>query len=373
MINTWIELNKSNLIHNVDQVKKIIGKNVQIAAVIKSNAYGHGLVEISSILNKLDAISYLCTAGLSEALELRKNNISKPILVMSYNDAPLEEAIKNKIDLTVYETNTLNQLNLAANKLNTKASIHIKVDTGLSRLGVPVDQALEFINYARQLDGILIAGIFTHFAESEVENQEYTELQSNKFKNLLTNLSTLNFDIPIKHCANSSATLTHQHSVNMIRTGRALYGIWSSKFVKEKSTKLHPGLVLKPVLEWKSRIIQTKTISTDTFVGYKRTFQAKRKTRLAILPIGYWEGLNHGLSNKGHILVNGHLVPIVGKICMNLTTIDVTDFPDIQEGDVATILGNYPGVWLDDWSEKLDALPLEMITHLYPQILRKII
>lgn len=366
---SWVEINAHALAHNISMYKQIIGSAL-LAPVIKSNAYGHGIEQIAQLLNNNPDVAMLCTVSLSEALLLRSRDISKPLLVLSILDAPLEDAITQNIELVLFDLETAHALNECARRYNTYARVHIKIDTGLSRLGILAEQALEFVTYVHTLPHIIITGIFTHLSESEKADQTFTNYQLERFEQLLKSLTAYGVSIPLAHTTCSAATTANTKSHNtLVRLGIGMYGLWPSAENKQITQIQYPNFILQPVLTWKTRIIQIKEVPAGSFVGYDRTHTTEHATRIATLPIGYWDGYDRKLSNNGCVYIHGHRAPILGRIAMNLMMVDVTRI-SAQVGDEVTLLGNYPCITADKLAEQCNTIHYEMVTRINPLLLR---
>ncbi|MBT7553498.1 alanine racemase [bacterium] len=331
---TWLELNKDNLAHNIKQFKKIAPQS-EIWPGVKSNAYGHGVEQIASLLDQNDDVTGLMTVNLEEAIALTKIT-SKSLVVLSYFDTSpeAEESLKiaaeQKIILPIYDLKTAEYLN----SLNHKFLINIKIDTGTSRLGFRAEESEDVIKKIEKLDNLKIISLFTHFAESESNNQDFTEQQLEKFRNI-----TDQFPQYKKHAACSAASLSQPTAQgDMIRLGVSLYGLWPSEETKQLGKE--KNIELKPVLSWKTKIIQVKDIKVGETVGYNRTWQADEDIKIAILPIGYNEGYDRSLSNKAQVIIKNKKYPVRGNICMNLTMVELPQETEIGVGEVVTLLGD---------------------------------
>jgi len=379
---TWVEVSKEAIEHNIAQYKKVIGDAI-LAPVIKSNAYGHGLVEVGQICEKNKNVGWLCTATLSEALTLRKNNITKPILVLSYIGKNFEQAVLQNISLVAYDMHTIKKLNEVGKSLGKKCHVHIKIDTGLSRLGVLAEQAITFIQEVKACKFIHIQGIWTHFAESHSQDRSFTNQQLQLFKDIINKLEKDNIHIPIKHVANSSATTTLDFEKskdlniskygNFFRLGICLYGYWPSEYVKKITQEKYPNFTLKPAMTWKTKIFCIKHIKKNSFISYNREYQVKRDSKIALLPTGYFDGYDLRLSNKAFVLIHNTLAPTVGRICMNITVVDITELKDVNIGDEVILIGDYPHINASDIAQTCNLNPREIVTKINAEIPRIII
>lgn len=370
---TWVEISKPAILHNINQFRQIIGPNIQLAVVAKSNAYGHGLEQITQIAQESENANWLCIFSLYEGIIARNSGFKKNILVLGHVDLDPELAILNSIDLTVFDFEFLQKLNNLAQKLNLPAYVHVKVDTGLSRLGLFPHDALELIKKAQNLPFIKIRGIFSHFAESDAKDQNFTHRQVNKFTWLLNELKKAKIQIPFIHCSNTTGIVRFGSChFTLTRTGGGTYGLYKSTEINELGQKKHL-INLKLALTWKAKIMQIKELPAGSYVSYARTFVTYRKTKIALIPIGYWDGYNRQLSNKGCVYIKGIAAPIVGRVCMNVIIVDITDIQNVTLSDEAILLGNLPGINPDDIAQLTGSINYEATTRINPTISRIII
>ncbi len=340
--------------------------------MVKANGYGHGMQEIAALAMQNQDIDWLCVAFASEALALHAAGINKPILVMSCIDTDPAQLLGANIHLMVDEYETAKQLNEVGNAQGYTFPIHIKIDTGLSRFGVPAESAVRFIAQLQPLSNIRIEGIYSHFSESDKEDGTFTGQQIERFKAVLNELNKDNIKIPHVHFSNSAAATTLDLPFcTLFRVGINAYGLWSSPYVQEITEARYPTMQLQPILTWKSRIISLKTIPQNSFVGYSRVFKTERSTRVAILPVGYYDGYDIRFSNNGLVYCNGQATPIIGRVAMNATMIDVTDFEQIHVGDEVTLMGNYPGISPYELRARIQNMNVrELTTRINPHIPR---
>ena len=377
---TWIEISKSAFEHNVALYKKIIGAAVNLGVVVKSNAYGHGIVEIGTLCQTSPHVDWLCTTSLSEALVLRKHGVTKPILVTCIIDQDPTQAVEQSIDLVVYDMHTIAALNNCAAQLGKPANIHIKIDTGMSRFGIYPHDALAFIQEASLLPYIKINGICSHFSESDATDTHYTTQQLEQFNAVLKQLDDALIRIPIKHTGNSAAVTAQTKShFNLVRVGAAAYGLQQSESSIEKAQRLEPTFALKPVMSWKTKLLNIKTIPAHTPVGYNRTHITTETTTIGILPIGYYEGYDRRLSNKGSVFVATNNVvrvaeqyaSVIGRVCMNVTMIDISHIKNAKVGDHVLLLGDHPDIRAHEIAHAIGSFnPREITTRISPTIAR---
>lgn len=350
---TWAEINLDNLAENFRGIKRKIGANVKTLVAVKANAYGHGAVEVSRRLIA-EGADMLGVAAVSEVAELRQAGINAPILLLG---CTLPEAVGEALDLdarlTLCDLESARHVAATARARKKTAIVHVKVDTGMGRIGMPWTEAPRIVQQIATLDGIYIEGIFTHFASADEADKSFTHHQLELFQKVIASLEEAGLRIPLKHAANSSAILDLPETyLDMVRPGLILYG-------------LHPGagvshsVPLKPVLSLKTRIVFLKKIAPGQTVSYNRRFTATRPTRVATLPIGYADGFSRELSNRGHVLVAGRRVPIIGTICMDQTLVDVTDIPSARIGDEVVIYGHQGSqqIRVEEVAELLHTIP----------------
>ncbi len=371
-LRTFIKLDKHAFEHNIEQLKTIVGSS-EIGVVIKSNAYGHGIKEISLLANKISDIEWICVSGLKEAIELKKLGITKKILALSYIDDNIRHGIKSNIHFPVYNLEKAIELSNIAYNTGQEVYVHIKIDTGMSRLGVLAENALEFIKTVKKLPFIKIYGLYTHLCDGYNINSEFAYVQLKKFDSVIDSLVKANIEIPYLHIFSSSGLLVNwKTKYNLVRLGTLIYGIWRSQEYKNLILAKYPDLNLLPVMTWKTHIIDIKHVPADSFIGYSRTAITTRPTTIGTLPIGYFDGYNVNLSNKAHVLVNGKLAPVIGRISMNLTTIDLTGIQNIKVGDEVTLLGEHPEITASKLAILANTMPNDIITKIDHNIPREV-
>lgn len=323
--------------NNVSNIKAKLGNDIKLMAVVKADAYGHGAVKVAEMLDTMSEVFGYATATAEEAFELRHGGIKKPILILNYTfPYSYEEIVRREIRLTVFRTDELKGLNAAAGILDKKAKVHVKVDTGMGRIGIfPNDSGIEFIKECLSYPNIEIEGIYTHFARADEYDKSFAMVQYERFKNFTEDVEKkLNIHIPIKHISNSAAISELPVArFDMCRAGIILYGLTPSE-----ETDIS-GLNLRPALSLYSHVIFVKTCPKGTTVSYGSTFVCEKETKIATIPLGYADGYPRSLSNKGYVLIHGKKAKILGKICMDQFMVDVTDIPNVKEGDLVTLIG----------------------------------
>ncbi|MBI2355687.1 MAG: alanine racemase [Candidatus Doudnabacteria bacterium] len=370
---TWIEVSQSALLHNAKQFRKVL-KQTKLMAVVKSNAYGHGSFAVSETLES--SVDWFGTANGTEALALRTSGIKKPILVLNYYDlVQVESLVARNVALVVYDLSQARAISKAAKKLKKKAKIHVKVGTGLSRLGIYARDAISFIKKVGRLPNIEIKGLFSHFASSE-DDPTFTELQLGHFRNIIEDLENNLIFIPLKHIACTSSALAFPESrYDLARIGIGIYGLESYKSIHSLVTKINPGFNLRRVLTWKTKILAVKDLPAGAYVGYGRSYRTPRKTKLATLPVGYNEGYDRKLSNLGEVLVGGKRCKIRGRVYMNLLSVDVTDVKNIKAGDEAVLIGKQgkEEIFVDELANVVGTISYEIVTRINPTIPRVLV
>ena len=355
----WAEIDLDAIAHNTREIKKLTGSKVEMMGVVKADAYGHGVLEVVRTL--LDnGVTQLAVSMLDEAIQIRKMGIDVPILVLNYTDpARADEIIHNRVTQTVFSTDLAQALSAAAVRLGKDVRIHVKVDTGMTRVGfIPGYNAVRNIMEISRLPGIILEGIFTHFASADESDKSYTLMQFERFMNLCTELIRAGIHIPVKHVCNSAGILQYpEMHLDIVRPGIILYGLYPSREVAGK-------IDLRPAMTLKANVIFVKDVDKDTYVSYGRTFRTDRKSRIATIPIGYADGYTRLMSNKGRMLVNGEYAPVIGRICMDQCMLDVTDLKhDVHVGDEVVIFGRQNGscISVDEIADQVGTINYELV------------
>lgn len=332
----YAEVNLDAMLHNMEQMHKLLKEDTKIMGVIKTDGYGHGAVPIGKELEQLDYTWGYATATVEEAEILRRNGLEKPILVLGATFKEQYEAMADLgIRVNLYSIRQAEQMEAAAAKMNKKIIVHAKIDTGLSRLGFQVTEAAaDEIARISQMPHIIIEGMFTHFAKSDAKDKTMANRQMEAFANMKKMLKERNVEIPMIHCSNSAAIIDMpEANMSVVRAGISLYGMWPSDEVKKEN------IDLAPVMSLKSCIVFLKELEKGRTISYGATYETTRNQRIATIPVGYGDGYPRSLSNKGYVLIHGKKAPICGRICMDQFMVDVTDIPEAQEGDVVTLVG----------------------------------
>ncbi len=332
----YADINLSAVLHNLDEMHKNIHADTQIVAVIKTDAYGHGALPIAEAIEHVPYLWGYAVATVDEALALIQDGRKKPILILGMTfreqfDAMVEEDIRPCVCEYRF-AKKLSDIAVAKNKI---CHIHIKIDTGMSRIGFQVnDETIEVIQEIAKLPNIEIEGIFTHFANADIKDKTATYTQMKLFTDLCGKLEERGIQIPIKHCSNSAGIIDiPQANMNMVRAGIILYGLWPSDEVSKEKWNLQPVMFLK------SHVSYVKDLEAGRAISYGGTYVTGAQKRIATIPVGYGDGYARSLSNKGYVLIRGQKAPICGRICMDQFMVDVSHIPDVAFGDEVTLLG----------------------------------
>jgi len=338
----WVELERSAPDHNLRELRRCAAPGIKMCAVVKSNAYGHGVVPMVRLLDSAD---WFGVNSLEEGLELRGLGEKRPVLVLGHVPlSALGEAVAHDLDLTLYNLESLEALARLdrEQRKGRPIRVHLKVETGTGRQGVLPEGIEGFARRLRGLDGAELAGVSTHFANIEdTLNHGYAERQMAQFQRAREILKGLGLEPPLVHTASTAAGILFPETHHtLVRAGIGIYGLWPSRETYLSALLGHrPVPELKPVLSWKTRIAQLKTLPEGSFVGYGCTFKTTRATRLAVLPVGYADGYDRGLGNTAHVLVAGKRAAVVGRVSMNMCMADVTDIPQARLEDEVVLLG----------------------------------
>ncbi len=355
---TWIEIDLDAIAQNVKNIKQLIGEKIELMAVVKGNAYGHGILDVSSVVLNNGA-TRLAVARLEEGIFLRKAGITVPILILGLTlKQQAELLVSYNITPTVCEYEMIEKLSESAIKEDKVVKVHLKVDTGMGRIGIFSHDILRFIKRIRALRNVEIEGIFTHFSVADEKDKTYTEKQFRKFMGVLTALEKEGIRIPIKHLGNSATLLDLPHMwLDLVRPGISIYGLYPS-------TEVQKTIKLIPAHSFKTRIVFLKELSMGESIGYGRTYTTnQRRTKVASLPVGYADGYNRLLSNQGEVLVRGRRFPIIGRICMDQTMIDVTNLPQVEIGDEVVLWGRQgqEEITVEEIAEKIGTINYEIV------------
>jgi alanine racemase len=351
---------------NFRQIKTTVGPGVQILAMVKADAYGHGAPKISKTLAAENCDGF-GVATLEEALELRRGGIGKPIVVVAgaYLDQ-IDGFVKHKLTPAVHDAATLNRLEEALRSNRAELPVHLKIDSGMGRLGFLPAELGSWLPQLKNLKAVRIEGVFSHFSYAESVEGRYTLKQLEIFKEIIEHLRSASITPRVIHLANSAATITLPSArFDMVRPGLILYGVYPSPAMAQQ-------IALKPVLSWKTRVLQLKKVPAGTSISYGQTFVTERDSTIATLPVGYADGYARLLSNRGAVLVGGKRAPIAGRVCMDLTMVDVTGIAGVQPGDEVVLLGRQGDQMIsaDEMAGWANTISYEILTSISARVPR---
>jgi len=332
----WAEIDLKAIAHNVRELRRITCRGSRIMAVVKANGYGHGSVEVARCALDNGA-ELLGVARIGEAVRLRNEGIEAPVLIFGFTPPPFyEDILKYDLIQTVYSLHTAEYLSDFALVNRSKIKVHVKIDTGMGRLGIlpGSESALQDVESIVMLPGLAAEGIFTHFSMADSSDKLYSYRQFEIFMNFIGDLKKRGIEFSVKHAANSAGIIDMPEThLDMVRAGIAIYGLYPSEEVKKEKIKLNPSMTLK------SMVVHLKEVPAGFKISYGATYETKRPTVIATVPVGYADGYSRLLSSRGSMLVCGQRVPIAGRVCMDLTMLDVGNISEVEKGDEVVILG----------------------------------
>ena len=324
------------LTHNLDEIHRCISEGTKIIAVVKADGYGHGAVPLAEVMEKREDVWGYAVATPEEAEELYTNEIKKPILILGYTFPEYDEQIvKEDLRPAVFSLIRAEQLSEEAVRQNKICKIHIKLDTGMSRIGFQVtEQSADEIAQIAKLPNIMIEGIFTHFSKADETDKTFTKKQADAYDQMIEWLEERQVSIPVHHVSNSAGIVDlPEYNKDIVRAGIILYGLWPSDEVKKEN------IDLQPLLSLKSHVVHVKELEPGRIISYGGTFEVEKPMRIATVPVGYADGYPRSLSNKGYVLIHGKRAAICGRVCMDQMMVDVTDIADVCPGDEVTVIG----------------------------------
>ncbi len=364
----WVEIDLSALAHNVRSLKNFLDPQTKLMAVVKADAYGHGAITVAktALANGADC---LAIATLAEGVELRQAGIKAPILILGAINAieDIKAVAVWQLEPTICDTEQAITFNLTLVQLGAILSVHLKLDTGMSRLGTNWQEANSFVQSVRSLSNLKIASIYSHFSTADESDRTMMDLQHQRFKKAIAQLNNTGYVPPQIHLANSAATLCDRSChYDLVRVGLALYGLYPAPHLRN-------SIDLKPVLQVKAKIAQVKTIPAGEGISYGRRFITQKDTKVAVVGIGYADGIPRNLSNRLQAIVAGKLVAQIGSITMDQLMLNVDNVPDIHPGDIVTFIGHQDNftITAEDWANKLDTISWEILCsfkHRLPRI-----
>lgn len=366
----WVEVNREKAIHNLLEVRRAVGSDKKICAVVKADSYGMGSLELSRMYLE-NGVDMLAVAVIGEAMELREEIKEKDILVLGFtSEEYYQDAIENDISLTIYNYDHALRLNQAAEKLNKRAKIHIKVETGMNRLGfLPTEENADKVAQISKLKNITIEGAYSHHAKADERDKTTAHMQADRFIKFMAMVEERNVKIPIKHIANSATIIEMpEYYFDMVRPGIILAGFYPSDEVDTEKYKFKICVTLK------AKLANVKTIDAGEGVGYGHLYQADKAVVVGTIPLGYADGYSRLLSNKGYVMVKGVKCPILGKVCMDQFMVDLSNVEDPQIGDLVIVYGDGTdgGMTAEDVANMRGTISYEVLTNLAVRRLPKI-
>ena len=366
----WAEVSLGALRRNYRVLRQLVGKQVEICAVVKADAYGHGARECARTL-EAEGARWLGLTSTSEGLDLRQAGIQGRIFLMTgFWQGDEEDVVRGQLTPAIWQPWHIERLQQAAGKLPDKFSVHLKVDTGMGRLGAGVDELPALLAQLRAADHLCLEGVFTHLASAEVVGAADVQQQLAGFDKAVALVKREGFSPKYFHAANSAAlVLLPQARKNLVRPGISLYGYYLPFAGK---AAIEPPAV-EPVLSWKARVISLRELAAGSALGYNGAFVTRRRSRIAVLPVGYADGLSRRLSSRGQVIVRGACAPMVGRISMDLTLVDMTDVPGVQVGDEVILIGANGGLRITAWDHAnlAETIPYEVLCSISKRVPRK--
>lgn len=366
----WVEINREKAVHNFSEVRRAVGPDIKICAVVKADSYGMGSLELSKMYLE-NGVDMFAVAVIGEAFELREEIKDKDILVLGFTSEEFyDDAITNDIILTIYNYEHAAKLNEAAGKLNKDAKIHIKVETGMNRLGfLPTEENADIVADIAKMENIKIEGAYSHHAKADEKDKTTAHMQAGRFIKFMEMLKERNVEIPTKHIANSATIIEMpEYYFDMVRPGIILSGFYPSKEVDTEK------YIFKICVTLKARVANVKTIDAGEGVGYGHLYRADKPVVVGTIPLGYADGYSRLLSNKGYVTVKGVKCPILGKVCMDQFMVDLSDVENPQIGDIATVYGDGTdgAMTAEDVADMRGTISYEVLTNLAVRRLPKI-
>ncbi len=373
----WVEVDAAAIRTNLAEFRRRLGKT-RLGAVVKANAYGHGMLEVARIAAAGGA-DWLCVNNVDEAVGLREAGLDRPVLVMGYVPlGALAAVVEHDLRPVVYNAETLDGLDAAAAKQQRPVHVHLKVETGTHRQGVEPARLPALVERIRASQWLELEGLTTHFANIEdTTDHSFAEAQIAAFAAAAQSLGESGVEIPIRHAACSAAALlfTRTH-LDLARIGISLYGLWPSRETLVSCRELgKPALDLRPALTWKTRVAQVKDVPEGAYVGYGCAYRTTRRSRIAVLPVGYAEGYDRGLSGVAHVLVHGRRAPVRGRVCMNISMVDVTDVGEVRLEEEVVLLGRQgeERISAEQLASWCGTISYEIVSRIHPKLPRVVV
>jgi alanine racemase len=371
---SWIEIDRARLKSNLAEFRKMIRPSTGLMVVVKANAYGHGLETAAAVIAEdADWLGVNCS---DEATTLTRIGVTKPIAILGHTSFDqIEGVVRNGYRQVLYRLDVANVLSAAAAKYKTTAKVHLKIETGTNRQGIALADLEGFVTSVKRLPAIEIEGVYTHFANIEdTLDPAFARAQVERFLDALAILKRLGVNPPQVHAsATAGALLYPDMEFTMVRVGIGAYGIWPSRETQLAARERGRQLSLAPVLTWKTRVAQVKSIQSGDYVGYGLTYQARRAMQVVVLPVGYYDGYDRELSNSGRALIHGQHVPVIGRVAMNMTMLDVTDTgADVDEEVVLLGRQGNAEIRAEELAERIGTIPYEVVSRINPLIPRRL-
>lgn len=364
-VSTWVEVDLDRFATNLRALQALVGDRTRVLLVAKADAYGHGAVEMAHAA-EAEGVSYLGVATLHEGLQLRISGCRLPIVALSpLLPSEIDEALAHDIDPTVADLDFARELSAAAVRAGRSARFHVEIDTGMGRIGVREEEAEEFLSRIGELPKLRLASLYTHFPDADADDVSMAQAQADQFRSVIARLAARGIRAPLVHAANSAGTVNLDGAhLDCVRLGLIAYG------VHPPHDRARPQIA--PVMSLRSRIVQVRELPMGTAVSYSRTFVTKRPTRMAIVPVGYGHGYSWLLSNRGQMLVGGRRVPILGRVTMDLTMVDVTDVPQAAVGAEVVLFGEQGGarITVEEVAAWSETLPYEVMCTIGKRVTR---
>jgi alanine racemase len=390
MTHTWLEINRTAFYKNIANIKHVINavahnnathgnaeqqKSLKLGIVLKADAYGHGLVPMAQLAQEHPDIDYLFVASTSDALRLRALGLRKPLCTMAYCDSDYNDVVQHDIDVVVYDLEIVQALDTAARNVGKPARVHLKIDTGMHRLGIFPDDVVSFLDSLKQYCHVTVVGCMTHLCDADNAAPEalaFTQRQLAYFDAVIEKVRAAAPTVEHVHACASGTTIFSKN-YSLVRTATNAFGYFKPNLQRTRFGALDTQFQLEPILTWKAKIIHLKNVPVGGSVGYGRTVTVQRSTKIAVVPIGYFDGYPRALSNNSVAYVRGAMVPVIGIVSMNMCMFDVTDVPDISVHDDVMLMGNLPGITADDLAKKSGTINIDILTGLHASIKRIIV
>ena len=372
----WVELSKKSLLKNLQAFRGLLGDGTKLCPVVKSNAYGHGAFQTALMIQDSGLADWLAVNSVDEGLDLRRRGIKLPVLVLGY--VPIErlsDAVFHDLRLTVYNQETVAKLRSL--KTKKKIRLHIKLETGTNRQGVDLKGALQLAKMIKGSGNLLLEGYSTHFANIEdTTDRSFAGQQLQRYQKMLNELEKKGFKANVNHIACTAASLVFPRTLlQLARIGIGLYGLWPSRETMVSLKEQGSDFRLEPVMAWKTRVAQVKTVAAGEYIGYGCTFRTSRKTKIAVLPVGYYDGYDRKLSNTAYVLIKGKRAPIRGRVCMNLCMADITDIPGVKPENEVVLLGKQKNerISAEQMAQWIGTINYEVVTRINPMLPRVVV